>query len=103
MHPDPPILLPLRPALPAGVAYSAAQPAILPYCLMYFCLFWIVRRYQTIYVFERCYESGGLFWPLAFQAILYMLLLFQVFMSAVLIFFGASVQVRGPPRRTPYP
>jgi len=75
-----------------GVAYSAAQPAILPYCLMYFCLFWIVRRYQTIYVFERCYESGGLFWPLAFQAILYMLLLFQVFMSAVLIFFGASVQ-----------
>jgi hypothetical protein len=44
-----------------------------------------------MYVFERCYESGGLFWPLVFDAIIYFLLTFQIFMSAVLITFNAAL------------
>jgi len=75
-----------------GATYSVASPGILPYCAAYFAIFWIVRKYQVLYVYERCYESGGLFWPLVFDFILIMLLTFQVFMSAVFVAFGATLQ-----------
>jgi len=75
-----------------GTVYCTSSPGILPFCLMYFTGFWMVRRYQTLYVFERTYESGGLFWPLVFDTVIMFLLTFQIFMSAVLVTFSASTQ-----------
>lgn len=120
----------------AGLVYSVVSPGILPYCLIYFGIFWVSRRYQvrrkvevevvmergkghrglvensvtgagqhyvsliwiaeyrqSLYVFERRYESGGLFWPFIFDWIMVYLVVFGLFMAGVFLTWQAPTQV----------
>ena len=42
-----------------ALAYAAVSPLILPFALWWFAASWLMWRYSILYVFERCYESGG--------------------------------------------
>jgi len=75
-----------------GLAYSIVSPGILPYCVCYFLFFWLVRRFQTLYVFERCYESGGLWWPFVFDKIMLFLNVFGLFMAGIFLTWGSPAQ-----------
>lgn len=42
--------------------YSCISPMILPFCLAFFGVSYIVFKYQLLYVFEPSFESGGFMW-----------------------------------------
>lgn len=66
------------------LVYAVIAPIIIPLSLVYFCMSWVVWRYQVLYVFVRKYEGGGQMWPFVFNRILVILWLFQVFTSCIL-------------------
>ncbi|KAF1811766.1 DUF221-domain-containing protein [Eremomyces bilateralis CBS 781.70] len=48
-----------------GIIYSVISPLILVFNIITFSLFWIVYRYQTLYVFRFELDTGGLLFPRA--------------------------------------
>eukprot|EP00210_Caulerpa_lentillifera_P008317 g7936.t1 len=67
-----------------SIAYSIVSPVILPITFAFFCLAWLIWRYQMLYVFVRKYESGGRMWPLMVNRLIFILWIFQIFTSCVL-------------------
>ncbi|XP_039042573.1 CSC1-like protein RXW8 [Hibiscus syriacus] len=61
-----------------GFTYSIMQPTILPFLLVFFFLAFLVYRNQILNVYVPKYESGGEFWPVVHNAIIFTLLLMQV-------------------------
>jgi hypothetical protein len=44
-----------------GIAFSVIAPLVLPFVSFAFVLYWIVYRYNVLYVYHYDYESGGRF------------------------------------------
>lgn len=49
----------------SGLIYSVISPLILVFCIVTFGLFWIVYRYNTLYVTKFRLDTGGLLFPKA--------------------------------------
>ena len=74
------------------LAYCVVSPLILPFGLLYFILLWSVWRYQMLYVYQRSYESGGLFWPLVAHRVVICLFICVLFTSVVFVLKEAYTQ-----------
>lgn len=48
-----------------AIIYSVIAPLILIFAIITFALFWIVYRYQVLYVFKSTLDTGGLMFPKA--------------------------------------
>ncbi|KAL6714672.1 hypothetical protein ACLMJK_008097 [Lecanora helva] len=48
-----------------GIIYSVISPLILVFCIITFSLFWLVYRYNTLYVTKFRFDTGGLLYPAA--------------------------------------
>lgn len=46
----------------AGLAFCVVNPLILPACVAYFAVVWVLERHQHCYVWSRAYDSGGKLW-----------------------------------------
>ncbi|KAJ2964731.1 hypothetical protein NQZ79_g257 [Umbelopsis isabellina] len=58
--------------------YSTMSPLILVFGTIYFCLAYLVLKYQFLYVYFHPYEVAGRAWPMVFSRIIVGLLIFQV-------------------------
>lgn len=58
-----------------GIIYFFLAPLILPFLLVYFCLGYIIYRNQFIYVYAPKYETGGKYWPIVHNSIIFSLVL----------------------------
>lgn len=58
-----------------GIAYFFLAPLILPFLLIYFCFAYIIFRNQFINVYCHDYETGGRFWPIVHDTMIFALLL----------------------------
>ncbi|VAH95809.1 CSC1-like protein RXW8 isoform X2 [Triticum aestivum] len=61
-----------------GFTCSVLAPLILPFLLLYFFLAYIVYRNQFINVYCTRYDTGGLYWPIAYNATIFSLVLTQI-------------------------
>lgn len=48
-----------------GLIYSIIAPIIVPFVILVFALFWIVYRYNVLYVYDFKHDTGGLLFPTA--------------------------------------
>lgn len=74
------------------LAYALVAPLVLPFGLVYFALLWAVWRYQSLYVYQRQYESGGQMWPYAAHKVVACNLIMVLFTSTVFLVRRAYVQ-----------
>lgn len=58
-----------------GFTSSVTAPLMLPFLMVYFLLAYLVYRNQFINVYFTKYDTGGLYWPIAHNAIIFSLLL----------------------------
>ncbi|XP_047322863.1 CSC1-like protein HYP1 [Impatiens glandulifera] len=58
-----------------GITYFFLAPLILPFLLIYFCMAYIVYRNQFINVYAPKFETGGRFWPIVHNAMIFSLVL----------------------------
>lgn len=61
-----------------GFICSVMAPLILPFLLIYFVLAYLVYKNQIINVYEKSYENGGQYWPIAHKTIIASLVLTQI-------------------------
>ncbi|XP_052139517.1 CSC1-like protein RXW8 [Oryza glaberrima] len=61
-----------------GFTCSVLAPLILPFLLVYFFLGYIVYRNQLLNVYRTRYDTGGLYWPIAHNAVIFSLVLTQI-------------------------
>ncbi|KAK1405619.1 Lipase [Heracleum sosnowskyi] len=66
-----------------GFTASVTAPLMLPFLMVYFLLAYIVYRNQFINVYITKYDTGGLYWPIAHNAIIFSLLLTQTIVLGV--------------------
>ncbi|KAM7468501.1 hypothetical protein LguiB_016063 [Lonicera macranthoides] len=58
-----------------GIIYFFLAPLILPFLLVYLCLGYIIYRNQFIKVYSSKYETGGKFWPIVHNSMIFSLVL----------------------------
>lgn len=58
-----------------GMTYFFLAPLILPFLLAYYCLAYIIFRNQFLKVYAPKYETGGRFWPIVHNSMIFSLLL----------------------------
>ncbi|KAA8532928.1 hypothetical protein F0562_032955 [Nyssa sinensis] len=58
-----------------GITYFFLAPLILPFLLVYFCLAYIIYRNQFINVYAPNNETGGKFWPIVHNSMIFSLVL----------------------------
>lgn len=61
-----------------GFTFSVLAPLILPFLLVYFCLGYVVYRNQLLNVYRTRYDTGGLYWPIAYNTVIFSLVLTQI-------------------------
>uniref|UniRef100_A0ACD6AS18 Uncharacterized protein n=1 Tax=Avena sativa TaxID=4498 RepID=A0ACD6AS18_AVESA len=61
-----------------GFSCSVLAPLILPFLLVYFFLGYVVYRNQLINVYRMRYDTGGLYWPIAHNTVIFSLVLTQI-------------------------
>lgn len=61
-----------------GFTCSVLAPLILPFLLVYFFLGYVVYRNQLLNVYRTRYDTGGLYWPIAHNTVIFSLVLTQV-------------------------
>ncbi|KAH7849231.1 hypothetical protein Vadar_014901 [Vaccinium darrowii] len=66
-----------------GFTYSPMAPLILPILLVYFLLASLIYRNQILNVYAMKYQSGGQFWPVMHNTIIFSLVLTQVLVIGV--------------------
>jgi hypothetical protein len=71
-----------------ALAFAMLQPLVLPVTAFYFCIDSCLKKYLIMYVFVTKTESGGQFWRVLFNR-----LLFAAFLSNVIV--GALVEAKG--------
>ncbi|KAM0882119.1 hypothetical protein ACQ4PT_032564 [Festuca glaucescens] len=71
-----------------GFTCSVLAPLILPFLLMYFFLGYVVYRNQLLNVYRTRYDTGGLYWPIAHNTVIFSLVLTQIICLGV---FGLKV------------
>ena len=65
-----------------ALAYASSSPLIMVFALAYFCFSWVVWRHHLLYVYERCYESGGRMWDKIFDFMIWCLFILEFFTGA---------------------
>ncbi|VAI12227.1 unnamed protein product [Triticum turgidum subsp. durum] len=60
-----------------GFSCSVLAPLILPFLLVYFFLGYVVYRNQLLNVYRMRYDSGGLYWPIVHNTVIFSLVLTQ--------------------------
>ncbi|CAM0875500.1 unnamed protein product [Alopecurus aequalis] len=66
-----------------GFTCSVLAPLILPFLLIYFFLAYVVYRNQFINVYCTKYDTGGLYWPIAYNTTIFSLVLTQIICLSV--------------------
>ncbi|KAK1645313.1 hypothetical protein QYE76_063118 [Lolium multiflorum] len=61
-----------------GFTCSVLAPLILPFLLIYFFLAYVVYRNQFINVYCTRYDTGGLYWPIAYNTTIFSIVLTQI-------------------------
>ncbi|KAL6846883.1 hypothetical protein ACP4OV_022736 [Aristida adscensionis] len=61
-----------------GFTCSVLAPLILPFLLVYFFLGYVVYRNQLLNVYRTRYDTGGLYWPIAHNMVIFSLVLTQI-------------------------
>uniref|UniRef100_A0ACD5W6P5 Uncharacterized protein n=1 Tax=Avena sativa TaxID=4498 RepID=A0ACD5W6P5_AVESA len=61
-----------------GFSCSVLAPLILPFLLVYFFLGYVVYRNQLLNVYRTRYDTGGLYWPIAHNTVIFSLVLTQI-------------------------
>ena len=73
------------------IVYSVIAPPILVVALLYFCLAYVVERYNIIFVYKVHYEGGGIIWPSVVTAIFIALITLQLLMFGIFTVLGFIV------------
>ncbi|KAI8367508.1 uncharacterized protein BYT42DRAFT_128832 [Radiomyces spectabilis] len=60
------------------LVYSTISPLILVFGTIYYCLAYLVFKYQLLYVYFHPYEVAGRMWPLVFSRIIVGMLIFEL-------------------------
>lgn len=61
-----------------GTTYFFLAPLILPFLLVYYCLGYLIYRNQLLNVYAPKYETGGKFWPIVHDSMIFSLILMHV-------------------------
>jgi len=61
-----------------SITYCVIAPIIIPFAAIYFTLGWLVQKYMLVHVYVQKFESGGVFWPVAYSKMSSSLLIAQV-------------------------
>ncbi|CAO3591073.1 unnamed protein product [Absidia cylindrospora] len=67
------------------LVYSTITPLILVFGTFYFCLAYLVVKYQLLYVYFHPYEVAGRMWPLVFSRIIVGLLIFETMAAGLFV------------------
>ncbi|KAI9256616.1 hypothetical protein BDA99DRAFT_516906 [Phascolomyces articulosus] len=65
--------------------YSTISPIILLFGTVYFCITYIVYKYQFLYVYFRPYDAIGSAWTMVFPRVIVGMLLFQITMAGLFL------------------
>ncbi|KAI8985049.1 hypothetical protein BDB01DRAFT_850116 [Pilobolus umbonatus] len=63
--------------------YSTISPLMLLFGTFYFCITYVVYKYQFLYVYFRPYEAAGKLWIMTVPRVIFGLLLFQLTMCGI--------------------
>lgn len=65
------------------LCFSVLQPLVLPACALYFTLDYFLKKYLLIYIFVTKIESGGMFWRMFYNRMVFAVILsnFVVFLA----------------------
>ncbi|KAI8084845.1 uncharacterized protein BX664DRAFT_266866 [Halteromyces radiatus] len=67
------------------LVYSTITPLILVFGTFYYCMSYLVVKYQLLYVYFHPYEVAGRMWPLVFSRIIVGLLLFETLAAGLFV------------------
>ena len=56
-----------------GLCYGGTSPIIVLFGLFYCCMSYVSMKHNMLYVYEKCYESYGKMWELAFHCMMWIL------------------------------
>ena len=84
----------------AGLIYSVISPLILVFNMITFSLFWLVYRYNTLYVTKFRFDTGGLLFPTAINQ-LFTGLYFMELVLIGLFFLVTDARANGEAYGTP--
>jgi hypothetical protein len=71
---------------------SLVSPLLCPVVLVYFLFAYVMWRNSVMYLNVRKYESGGSLWPHVFDRLVVCLLIFQLFMTSLMLVKKAYYQ-----------
>lgn len=66
-----------------GFTFSVLAPLILPFLLVYFFLAYLVYRNQILNAYITRYQTGGLYWPIVHNVVIFSLVLTQVIAATI--------------------
>jgi hypothetical protein len=69
------------------LCYGTVQPLALPACALYFCLDVYLKKYLLLYIFITKTESGGMFWRMFYNR-----MVFAAILSNLVVFLAVWVQ-----------
>ena len=72
------------------LCYGTLQPLVIPAAAVYFCLDVYLKKYLLLYIFVTKTESGGMFWRMLFNR-----MVFAAILSNLLVFLGVWVHGDG--------
>ncbi|KAG6493906.1 hypothetical protein ZIOFF_048909 [Zingiber officinale] len=61
-----------------GLTYFLLAPMMLPFILIFFCMGYIIYRNQLFDVYQPKYDTGGRFWPVVHNSMIFSLVLMHV-------------------------
>ena len=67
-----------------GLVYSSINPIITPFALVYFCINFLIDRYNCLYMTKFPYDSFGKLWPKVFGHVMCALYILQITMLGLL-------------------
>jgi len=73
-----------------ALCYAPIQPLVLPAAALYFCIDVALRKYLLLYVIVTKTESGGMYWRVLFNR-----MLFGTFLSSLVVFLVVWVRGEG--------
>jgi len=65
------------------ISFAALQPLVLPVCALYFWIDSFLKKYLILYIFITKYESGGMFWRTLVNRVIFLTLLGNVVIAAL--------------------
>ncbi|KAF2092671.1 DUF221-domain-containing protein [Rhizodiscina lignyota] len=73
-----------------ALCFATLQPLVLPVTAIYFCIDSFLKKYLVMYVFVTKTESGGVFWRILFNRMLFAMLLSDIVVALVVKANGYS-------------